>query len=312
MVLVGTADPRSGHAATPARPPPPRTACLRTRTPTPRAASRSAATGKLWISVPDGASPRAPDQGKDPLALRAQNPNSLAGKLLRVDPATGNGVLGEPELQYGRRRTVRSRAPGSRASATRSASPSAPAARGLLHHRRGLGSLGGGSTSSRRTPAPPAMNKNYGWPCREGPSRRSYTTEDSEPYQSGCPDTLSGNVNPLVAYDSSGVDHAIIGSAFYTGGAWPAPWTPPGGRRGVLLLGLPERRDHAAPDERERRRDRPRRVRLRLLGPGRHLGGPGRLRRTSWRDRALRREHRGRRRPVRDRWQGVAHHGPMR
>ena len=39
----------------------------------------------------------------------------------------------------------------------------------VLHHRRGLGSLGGGSTSSRPLPPPTAMNNNYGWPCREGP-----------------------------------------------------------------------------------------------------------------------------------------------
>ena len=57
--------------------------------------------GRLWISVPDGASPEGPDQGKDPLALRAQNPNSLAGKLLRVNPDTGDGVMGNPNFQPG-------------------------------------------------------------------------------------------------------------------------------------------------------------------------------------------------------------------
>ena len=83
------------------------------------------------------------------------------------------------------------------------------------------------------------MNNNYGWPCREGLFETSYTTEDSEPYESGCPDTLSGNVNPLVAYDSSGVDHAIIGSAFYTGGTWPAPWTPPAGSAAFFYSDYP-------------------------------------------------------------------------
>ena len=84
--------------------------------------------GKLWISVPDGASPEGPDPGgKDPLALRAQNPNSLAGKLLRVDPATGNGVLGNPGFNMGTPRTLFP-GRGSRASGTRSGSPSAPAA----------------------------------------------------------------------------------------------------------------------------------------------------------------------------------------
>ena len=103
---------------------------------------------KLWISVPDGASPEGPDEGgKDPLALRAQNPNSLAGKLLRVDPATGDGVPGNPDYPVFDAATARS--PASRTWVKGFRNPFRLAQRpgrhaGVLHHRRGLGSLGGG------------------------------------------------------------------------------------------------------------------------------------------------------------------------
>jgi glucose/arabinose dehydrogenase len=183
--------------------------------------------GKLWISVPDGASPEGPDAGgKDPLALRAQNANSLAGKLLRVDPATGDGVAGNPSFNAG--------------------DPDSPASRTWVKGFRNpfrIAQRPGGTQAFYVTDvgwgaweeanvipsgAAPA-NSNYGWPCREGAFGTSYATDPSEPYASACPEPLLGNHDPLFAYDSSGVDHAIIGSAFYTGGAWPAPWTPPAG-----------------------------------------------------------------------------------
>src|SRR3954447_24275009 len=61
---------------------------------------------------------------------------------------------------------------------------------------------------------------NFGWPCYEGPDQGKYMS--LFPAECNFPNTHA----PLYAYDSNGVDHAIIGGAFYTGNAYPAPWKP--------------------------------------------------------------------------------------
>ena len=178
--------------------------------------------GRLWISVPDGASPEGPgSNGTDPLALRAQDDNSLAGKLLRIDPTNGNGVLGNPNFEPGTPGSPRSRTwvKGFR-------NPFRLAQRPGGTQAFYITDVGWGAWEEANVvPAVPAapMNRNYGWPCREGAGPSDYTTQ----YPATCPSPLTGNVDPMFAYDSSGVDHAIIGSAFYTGGTWPAPWKPP-------------------------------------------------------------------------------------
>jgi glucose/arabinose dehydrogenase len=65
---------------------------------------------------------------------------------------------------------------------------------------------------------------NYGWPCYEGaPVSPYFALHPSE-----C--SFEDPVKPLHEYDSSGVDHAIIGAAFYSGSAYPAPWKPEAGQ----------------------------------------------------------------------------------
>ncbi len=60
--------------------------------PTPSATSRSARTGKLYVSNGDGAS-----FGRvDPRAARTLSLDSLSGKLLRIDPITGDGLADNP------------------------------------------------------------------------------------------------------------------------------------------------------------------------------------------------------------------------
>ena len=136
-----------------------------------------------------------------------------------------------------------------------------------------------------------------------------YTTANTQPYESGCPDILSDNHDPLVAYDSSGVDHAIIGSAFYSGAAWPSV-APPAGSAAFFYSDYPSgeitRLQTNATDQM---------TDLDVLPPASRARStsrrPGEFA-ARWPDGALRREHRRRRQPVRDRWQGVAHHRPLR
>lgn len=225
-VLVGADDPAAGSGDT--CPPAATSDCLPSDAYTHSAGGLAfGSDGKLWISVPDGASPEGPgENGKDPLALRAQNVNSLAGKLLRVEPSTGAGVADNPGFQAGAPDS-----PASRTWVTGFRNPFRLAQRPGGTQAFYITDVGWGAFEELNVVpsglAPP--NANYGWPCREGFFESDYTGSDTEPYESACPDTLPGKHDPLFAYDSSGVDRAIIGSAFYTGGLWPAPWTPPAG-----------------------------------------------------------------------------------
>jgi glucose/arabinose dehydrogenase len=193
--------------------------------------------GKLWVSTPDGASPEGTGgNGKDPLALRAQSANSLAGKLLRVDPGTGDGVPGNPAYDAGDPDS-----PASRTWVKGFRNPFRLAQRPDATHAFYLTDVGWGAWEEANvvpTGTAPASS-NYGWPCREGAFPSDYTAADDEPYESACPDALPANHDPLYAYDSFGVDHAIIGSAFYTGSSWPAPWRPAAGRAAFFYSDYP-------------------------------------------------------------------------
>jgi glucose/arabinose dehydrogenase len=181
------------------------------------------ADGKLWITTPDGASPEGTGSGgTDPLALRAQNTNSLAGKILRVDPASGDGVTGNPGFA-----SLDADSPASRTWARGFRNPFRFAQRPDGTHALYLTDVGWGAWEEANvipTAAPPIAS-NYGWPCLEGIEGTEYMSA----FPSDCPDPLPARHDPLYAYDSFGVDHAIIGSAFYTGSSWPAPWKPPAG-----------------------------------------------------------------------------------
>jgi glucose/arabinose dehydrogenase len=180
------------------------------------------ADGMLWISTPDGASPEGSGAGgTDPLALRSINPNSLAGKLLRVDPVTGNGVLGNPLYSPGSPGSPQSRtwAQGFRNPFRIAQRPSGPQSWYSTDVGWGayeeLNRIAGPSAS-------PSTVANFAWPCFEGPFASPYNTQYTGAGQ--CP--VSNRVDPLHYYSSDGVDHAIIGSAFYTGSAYPASWKP--------------------------------------------------------------------------------------
>ena len=176
--------------------------------------------GKLWISTPDGATPDGVEaDGTDHLSLRAIDPESLAGKILRVDPATGEGVAGNPEYAtQANKKSPRARiwAMGFRNPFRIAQRPNSPGSWYATDVGWGaweeLDAIPGTATAG--------SIPSYGWPCYEGALESVYKTD----YPSQC--AISPPTPPLYEYDSSGVDHAIIGSTFYTGSAYPAPWKP--------------------------------------------------------------------------------------
>jgi glucose/arabinose dehydrogenase len=179
------------------------------------------ADGKLWITTPDGASPDGTgDRGTDPLALRAINPDSLAGKVLRIDPATGEGVSGNPGFSS----ESDKKSPRARTWAMGFRNPFRFAQRpGSVNGKWYVTDVGWGAWEELDVvpgAATPGSVPNFGWPCYEGTPESPY--KDVYPVDCAFP----GPVPPIHEYDSSGTDHAIIGSSFYSGNAYPAPWNP--------------------------------------------------------------------------------------
>jgi glucose/arabinose dehydrogenase len=212
---------------------------------------RFAADGSLLVSAGDGARADLPDPGgKDPSAFRtgrtpiaedigafrAQWIGSLAGKILRVDPSTGNGLPSNPYYTgnpsdnasrvwaYGLRNpfrfTVR---PG-----TGSANPSAGSP-GTLY----ISDVGWRDWEEVDVSA--SGGENFGWPCREGPFEAAGYPA-SVPAHHGCdsigtPANPRGPTEPLVTWhhdDSSLsrppplVGKCVTGIAFYTGQSYPS------------------------------------------------------------------------------------------
>ncbi|HEX6752916.1 MAG TPA: PQQ-dependent sugar dehydrogenase [Solirubrobacterales bacterium] len=180
--------------------------------------------GMLWISTPDGASPEGPGTGgTDPLALRSVDPDSLAGKILRVDPATGEGVPGNPEYAS----QVDKSSPRARTWAMGFRNPFRIAERPSSPGSWYLTDVGWGAWEELNVitgTASAGVVPNYGWPCYEGTPESPY--KDLYPSECG----FASPLTPLYEYDSSGVDHAIIGGAFYTGSSFPSPWKPAAGQ----------------------------------------------------------------------------------
>jgi len=222
-VLVGADAPAPGTGDT--CPPAPGSDCLPSDAYTHSAGSlQIGSDGMLWISTPDGASPEGPGAGgTDPLALRSVDPDSLAGKILRVDPATGEGVPGNPEYAG----QVDKSSPRARTWAMGLRNPFRLAERPNSPGSWYATDVGWGAWEELdKIPgtASPGVVPNYGWPCYEGTPESPYKAL----YPSEC--GFSSPLAPLHEYDSSGVDHAIIGGAFYTGSAYPSPWKPAAGQ----------------------------------------------------------------------------------
>jgi glucose/arabinose dehydrogenase len=207
--------------------------------------------GTLLVGVGDGAHPSGVDAGgRDPVgftggrfpasedlgAFRAQWIGSLAGKILRLDPATGAGLPSNPFYTgnagdnasrvwaYGLRNPFRFAVrPGTGAARPSDGRP------GTLY----IGDVGW-NTWEEVSVSSGAGGENFGWPCREGFSAGGdYATADS---RFGC-DSLGTAENPRLPTDPLTATHhfngslsrpaghtgkAVSGFVFYTGTRYPS------------------------------------------------------------------------------------------
>ncbi|HEX2576429.1 MAG TPA: PQQ-dependent sugar dehydrogenase, partial [Aquihabitans sp.] len=167
--------------------------------------------GLLWVSVGDGA---IPPYTPDEVSYRAQDVDVLAGKLLRIDPATGEGVPGNPFYDAA--------APGSNASRVYAYGFRNPF-RFTFRPGSGtpyVGDVGGGVAEEIDVVRP---GGNYGWPCYEGAAKHRYfsTKPVCQPmYQAATP-----VIAPATSYPHDDQGSSITGGVFYRGGSYPAEYT---------------------------------------------------------------------------------------
>ena len=186
------------------------------------------ASGHLLVGVGDGALYVAANGLAGRLqTLRAQDPEILAGKILRIDPATGRGVAGNPMYTGdGSSNSSRVLAMGLRN----------PFRFTVMEDRLVLGDVGESSfeelnvvslSSERDTPV------NFGWPCVEGTTVTSlpgFEQEDS-PWHTCVGVRAEGVAEaPAHAYPHSG------GGSVTAGAFLDSPSYPPGSR-GRYLFG---------------------------------------------------------------------------
>ncbi len=175
-----------------------------------------AADGTLFVTSGDGASFNVVDDN----ALRAQNVDTLAGKLLHITP-TGKGVPENP-FWNGDENANRSKvwAYGMRNPYRFTIHP----ASGQVY----LGDVGWGEWEEINAPLPGA---NLGWPCYEGFLHQS--GYEAKPYCQSLYAAGSGAVQmPTVAYyHNTGGSYAVTAGVFYNGTSFPEQY------RGAFFYG---------------------------------------------------------------------------
>ncbi|HET7224378.1 MAG TPA: PQQ-dependent sugar dehydrogenase [Candidatus Eisenbacteria bacterium] len=173
-------------------------------------------------------------------AYRAQYVGSLAGKVLRLDPATGHGLASNP-FYDGDPTSIRSRVwdyglrnpyrftvrPGTGSSDPAAGNP------GALY----IGMVGWETWESLFSGHSPGLN--FGWPCREGLVENTQYTQGTQPSHAGC-GTLGTSENPatgftlpiLVTHHTDPTQsvppgdkgNCIVMGSFYTGPNYPGQW----------------------------------------------------------------------------------------
>ena len=212
---------------------------------------RFAADGSLLVSAGEGAEftisdaggnqPTAFGPGKiDPYedigAFRAQDVNTLNGKILRINPATGHGYASNPFADgnladkrskvwdYGLRNPYRfTLRPGTGSTDTSAADP------GVIY----IGDVG--QDTWEEADIARAGGKNFGWPCYEG-AFANLNFQNATPAHTDCssygtppnPANPSAPVlwwnhsNGAASYPAGLVGNCSIGGAFYQGAFYPA------------------------------------------------------------------------------------------
>ncbi|HSK55456.1 MAG TPA: PQQ-dependent sugar dehydrogenase [Jiangellales bacterium] len=188
--------------------------------------------GSLYVSSGDASN----YGGVDPRAMRAQHLDSLAGKVLRIDPMTGAGLADNPFFQPG--------SPNSNRSKVFSLGLRNPF-RMAVHPQTGeawIGDVGWSTWEEVNT----GKGANFGWPCYEGGvvsgggSEGSNTTNrqmgsyrDNAATSSWCSSVYQGKnpfapsqahppaTPPVWAYDHSGGGASANAGAFYLGSTYP-------------------------------------------------------------------------------------------
>ncbi len=165
---------------------------------------RFAPDGALFASFGDGAL----SQGVQDISLRAQSLDNIQGKLLRLDPASGAGLPGNPFYDAKAPRSARSRiwAYGFR-------NPF----RFSVHPQSGVPYVGdvGWNTYEWLMRATPGAN--FGWPCVEG-------SDNSPDYQRApaCAGvTTATTAKKDIVYPHSGTPASITGGDFNFGANFP-------------------------------------------------------------------------------------------
>ncbi len=165
-----------------------------------------AADGTLFVTLGEGANFNA----STPQALRAQNLQSLGGKLLRIT-ATGQGVSGNP-FWTGNPNDIQSKiwATGLR-----------NAYRFSLRPGDGTPYVGDVGWVSWEEINVATAGANLGWPCYEGTFQQSAYSS-----YSACQQLYSaGNATaPVISWDHTTGGSAVTGGVFYTGSSYPAEY----------------------------------------------------------------------------------------
>ncbi|TCO49370.1 glucose/arabinose dehydrogenase [Kribbella antiqua] len=164
--------------------------------------------GKLLVSIGDNA---APMTSANPEAMRAQNLDVPFGKVLRIDPATGAGVAGNPYFNAASPSSWRSKvyAYGLRNPFRMSVDPT--------NGRVIVGDVGWSSYEELNSLTAGA---NYGWPCYEGVAKQAKYSATA-----ACGPIYTQSVTaPLYYYSRAGIQGSITGGTWYTGTSYPAAY----------------------------------------------------------------------------------------
>lgn len=183
--------------------------------------------GNLLVGIGDGALLTGSFSIRDrSQAIRAQDPEILAGKILRIDPVTGRGVPGNPMYEDSGESNA------SRAVATGLRNPFRFTVRGggdgdPFNDELVLGDVGEGRFEEINViDLQPSQGSlpNYGWPCFEGGEQTTLpAVEDPQSPWHPCQGVReSGEVtSPIYAYPHSG-GGSITGGVFVDSEAYPA------------------------------------------------------------------------------------------